>query len=122
MQLAEAKKLKGEVMTRSLLAAGMASALSPIPAAASASQSASVPLAHPMACGAAQAMAAARSKEATSGPRMKRCEAQTSSMAAMTSSRMAENWRWKSRKGTGLSAEEAEVKDTELSYLGMTFE
>ena len=56
MALAEAKKLKGVVMTASGWALErVASVLLPMPAAASASQRASVPLAQPMAKRAAQA-------------------------------------------------------------------
>ncbi len=73
----------------------------PIPAAAMASQRASVPLAQPMAWVAAQAVAAARSKVATSGPRMNFWEMQTFSMAARTSCRISANWREKSSIGTG---------------------
>ena len=76
-----------------------------MPAAASASQRASVPLAQPMAKAAAQAAAAAASKAATCGPRMKRCESQTSAMASRISCRSGANWREKSSMGTGCGAE-----------------
>ena len=73
----------------------------PIPAAASASQRASVPLAQPMAYGARQAAATALSNPSTSGPRTNRCESQTASSAAITSSRITLNWRLKSNMETG---------------------
>ncbi len=92
MALTEAKKLKGVVMTASP---------GPMSGGGQASQRASVPLAQPMAWGTAQAAAAACSKLATWGPRMKCCEAQTASMAASNSCRIAANWREKSSIGTG---------------------
>ena len=90
--LTEAKKLKGEVITASP---------GPIPAAAMASHNASVPLAHPMAWGTAQALAAACSKLRTCGPRMNFCETQTASMAVRTSERISSYCREKSSIGTG---------------------
>ena len=88
MALALAKKLKGEVMTLSSDApVRVSQVLSPIPAAANASQSASVPLAHPTAKDEAQTAAAAVSNAATRGPRMKCCESQTWVMASSISSR-----------------------------------
>ena len=75
--------------------------LSPMPAAARASQSASVPLAQPIAKRAVQALAAAASKEATWGPRMKCCESQTIAMASSISCLSGANWREKSSMGTG---------------------
>ena len=93
-----AKKLKGVVMAAS---GCEPRAPGPIPAAAMASQRASVPLAQPMAWGAAQALAAACSKLATSGPRMNFWEMQTFSIAERTSCRISENWREKSSMGTG---------------------
>src|ERR1700721_1810966 len=87
-----AKKLNGVVMTASP---------GPTFAAANASQMASVPLAHPMACGAAHAIAAAFSKLATCGPRMNFCERQTASMVSISSCRSEANWREKSSIGTG---------------------
>ena len=74
-------------------------------AAASASQRASVPLAQPMAKRAAQALAAAFSKAATCGPRMKCCESQTLAMATRISCRSGANWREKSSMGTGCGAD-----------------
>jgi len=112
MELAVAKKLKGVVMTASEPThrdeAAMDGApgrvlavLSPTPEAASASQRASVPLAHPMAWRAAQAAAAAFSNAATWGPRIKRCESQTAVRAERTSCRSEVYWRLKSSMGTG---------------------
>ena len=75
-------------------------ALSPMPAAASASHRASVPLAQPMAKEEAQAAAAALSNAATRGPRMKICESQTWAMASSISCRSGPNWREKSNIGT----------------------
>jgi len=66
MALALAKKVKGLVITASGEGpVGALEVLLPIPAAASASQSASVPLAQPMAKDEAQVEAAAVSKAAT---------------------------------------------------------
>ena len=84
MALTVAKKLNGVVMT---LSPG------PILNAASASQSASVPLAQPTAASTPQNAAAAPSKRSTSGPRMNRWLEQTASMAASTGPRMAANSR-----------------------------
>ena len=101
MQLALAKKLKGVVITASGGHGADAEALSPMPAAASASHRASVPLAHPIAKDEAQAAAAAASNAATRGPRMKFCESQTWVMASRISCRSGANWREKSSIGTG---------------------
>jgi len=102
MELAVAKKLKGVVTTASGWALErVASVLSPMPQAASASQRASVPLAQPMAKRTAQALAAAFSKASTCGPRMKCCESQTFAMATRISCRSGANWREKSSMGTG---------------------
>src|ERR1019366_9857330 len=63
MQLALAKKLNGVVMTASgLPVCRVAAVLSPNPAAARASHSASLPLAHPIAAGELQAAAAGERK------------------------------------------------------------
>ncbi len=102
MELAVAKKVKGEVMTASgREEARVAEVLSPMPAAARASQRASVPLAQPMACAEAVAWAAAISKVSTVGPRMKCCESQTWAMASSSSCRKPAYWREKSSMGMG---------------------
>src|ERR1039458_8221203 len=101
MQLALAKKLNGVVMTASgLPVCRVAAVLSPNPAAARASHSASLPLAHPIAAGELQAAAAAASKAATRGPRMKLCESQTWAIASRISARSGPYWREKSSIGT----------------------
>src|SRR5215471_3341737 len=68
MELALAKKLKGEVIT---------SSPGEIPAAINASHNASVPEAQPIASLVAQREANSRSKATTSSPRMYRWESQT---------------------------------------------
>ena len=85
-------------------------------AAARASQSASVPLAQPIAYGVERALAAAVSKDVTWGPRMKRWESHASAIACMTSSRMTANWREKSSIGTGWRGEIAEASVTWTWY------
>ena len=101
MALALAKKVKGLVMTASGEGAvGALEVLLPMPAAASASQIASVPLAQPMAKDDAQIAAAAVSNAATCGPRMKLCESQTQAIASSISCRSGVNWREKSSIGT----------------------
>src|SRR3978361_964034 len=71
--LTEAKKLKGLVITASV-EGWRTGSREPIPAAARASQSASVPEAHPTACmelaGVVKNLAAAASKLVTAGPRI----------------------------------------------------
>src|ERR1700722_2785749 len=98
--LALAKNVNGLVITASdTVPAGALEVLSPMPAAASASQIASVPLAHPIEKDEPQAAAAAASKEATRGPRMKDCESRTSVIALRISSRRGAYWREKSSIG-----------------------
>jgi hypothetical protein len=101
IELAVAKKLKGLVMTPMPGFEGkLAEVLPPTPAAARASQSASVPLEHPIAKVEPQASAAAISNSPTFGPRIKTWESQTSAIAARISSRTGANWREKSSIGT----------------------
>ncbi len=91
MALAEAKKLKAVVIT---------SSPGCTPAAASASQSASVPDAHPIAWAAPVNAATSCSRASTSAPRMKCCDEQTRSTAARISSRISAYWRDRSSMGT----------------------
>src|SRR5579862_2539770 len=96
MELAEAKKLNGVVITES---PGFT------PAATSASQRASVPEAQPTACVAPVKEEISRSSASTSGPRIKLCESQTRAIAARTSSRISLYWRRRSRRGTDSTTE-----------------
>ena len=100
IELTVAKKLNGVVITASP---------GPNFNAANESQSASVPLAHPIAKGTPHATAAASSNRATSGPRMKRCDSHTEAIAARTSSRISANSRLKSSMGTASSFGRASV-------------
>src|SRR5208283_2721770 len=114
--LAEAKKLKAVVITES---PGLT------PAATSASQSASVPDAHPTAPAAPVIAAISRSSACTSGPRMKLWESHTRSIAASTSSRMPAYCRRKSSSGTDSGAVfragvEIDVTDEILAGLLLT--
>src|ERR1035438_1775711 len=89
--LHEAKKLKGVVIT---------AAPGPMPAAARASQSASVPEEHPMAWDTPSCPAAARSKTATGSPRINCCVSRTCPIASSNSWWIGRYWRLRSSMGT----------------------
>src|SRR5215469_15991173 len=102
--LAEAKKLKAVVITASPACT---------PAAASASQSASVPEEQPTASAAPQKAATSRSSASTSGPRIKCCEARTRSTAAAICSRSGAYCRLRSSIGiaSNFTEYEKELKE-----------
>jgi hypothetical protein len=107
MALAEAKKLKGVVMTASVIPV---SARDSFAGSGRPGADAGGGEGQPEGVGAAgasdgvgeaQAVAAAASNAATWGPRMKCCESQTWAMASRISCRSGANWREKSSIGTG---------------------
>ena len=97
MALTDAKKLKGVVMT--------AWRPAPMPAAASASQRASVPEEHPIAWLTPNCAAAVCSKAATCSPRMNCCVSSTWSSASSSSRCRGWYWRFRSSMGTGWAVE-----------------
>ena len=90
---AVAKNVKGLVIT---------SSPGPMSSALSASNSASVPLAHPTANFVFDSPATAHSSSATGAPRMKAWSSTTGIIAATTASRMTACWARRSSKGTDM--------------------
>src|SRR6266498_3050328 len=113
IELADAKKLNGVVITQSPR---------PTPAAASASHNASVPEAQPTASAASANSAISLSSASTSGPSMNCCEAQTRSMAVRTSSRIEAYCRERSSIGTDVGTDLAffPAPSAAAVLLGMT--
>ena len=90
---AVAKKVNGVVIT---------SSPRPMSRALSASSSASVPLAHPIACFACESFATSASSRSTGSPRMKVCASMTLVTAASISSRIVACCARRSSRGTDM--------------------